>query len=153
MAVVKLTTFSVEDENQNTITKWRCCSIEVSHYVPGTGRFSTGKMSPAETLRRISLREGQNTKPSLVSSFSESRHQYEESVGVYKAATKISTRCCAPYIVLYLLLIKSIIGSFLQQVSPMMVANGIYSICRHHHNSSPTFDKIIFLLIAITQSI
>ena len=94
MAVVKLTTFSVEDENQNTITKWRCCSIEVSHYVPGTGRFSTGKMSPAETLRRISLREGQNTKPSLVSSFSESRHQYEESVGVYKAATKIFKMLC-----------------------------------------------------------
>ena len=90
MAVVKLTTFSLEDENQNTITKWRCCSIEVSHYVPGTGRFSTGKMSPAETLRRISSREGQNTKPLLVFSTSESRHQYVEPVQVVVMSHNVS---------------------------------------------------------------
>ena len=45
---------------------------------PGSGRFCTGKMSPIATLRRISSREGQNTKPSLVSSTSESLHQCVE---------------------------------------------------------------------------
>ena len=49
-------------------------------YVLGTGRVCTGEMSSSETLRRISSREGQNTKPSLVSSTSESRHQYDEPV-------------------------------------------------------------------------
>ena len=52
------------------------------NYIPGTGRLCTGKMSPTETLRRISSREGQNTKPLLVLSTSESLHQYEESVSV-----------------------------------------------------------------------
>ena len=51
-------------------------------HLPGTGRFCTGKMSPTETLRRISSREGQNTKPLLVLSTSESRHQYVEPVQI-----------------------------------------------------------------------
>ena len=50
--------------------------------VPDTGRFCTGKMSPTETLRRISSCEGQNTKPLLVLSTSESRHQYVDPVQV-----------------------------------------------------------------------
>ena len=51
-------------------------------HVPGTGRFSTGKMSPTETLRRISSREGQNTKPLLVFRTSESLHQCVESAEI-----------------------------------------------------------------------
>ena len=56
-------------------------------YIPGTGRVCTGEMSSSETLRRISSREGQNTKPLLVFSTSESRHQYVEPVGVYRDVT------------------------------------------------------------------
>ena len=59
-------------------------------HVPGTGRFSTGKMSPAETLGRISSREGQNTKPLLVFSTSESRHQYVEPVQVVVMSHNVS---------------------------------------------------------------
>ena len=82
MADVLLTTFSVDDENQNTSTKRWCCSIEVSHYVPGTGRVCTGVISSSETLRRISSCEGQNKKPLLVLSTSEFLHQYVEPVKV-----------------------------------------------------------------------
>ena len=74
----------------NTITIDDGTALEyhiISFQVPGSGRLCTGVMSSSETLRRILSLEGQNTIPSLVFSISEFRHQYEESVGVYKIST------------------------------------------------------------------
>jgi len=49
--------------------------------LPGNGRFSNCEISPVEILRRISSREGQNIRPSLVLSTSEFLHQYVEPSG------------------------------------------------------------------------
>ena len=73
---VLLTTYSVE--KKNSISRSKLFAVTHLLYVPGTGRLCTGVMSSSETLRRISSREGQNIIPSLVSSTSESLHQYEE---------------------------------------------------------------------------